>query len=146
MDTELKVEVFEPAADDEAVDQVAQNLREELLQLDVSSVSPAVAGPAPEGSKAVSLAAIGAIIVAVKGSAEAIDAVVSTVRAWLKRSPAPERTLRLTLNGQTLELTAATAEQQQALVDQFVRAATQGEAEDDTRAGSGTDPGAGAGG
>ncbi len=132
MDTEFKVEVFEPAADDEAVDQVAQNLRAELLQLDVSSVSPATAGPAPEGSKAVSLAAIGAIIVAVKGSAEAIDALVSTVRAWLKRSPVPERTLRLSLNGQTLELTAATAEQQQALVDQFVRAAAQADAESET--------------
>lgn len=127
MDNELRVEVFEPAVDDEGVDRVAQNLREELLQLDVSSVRAATAGPAPEGSKAVSLAAIGALIVVVKGSAEALDAVVSTVRAWLKRSPAPERTLRLTLNGQTLELTAATEEQQQALVDRFVQAAAQAE-------------------
>lgn len=123
MDAELKVEVFDPGADDELLDEVTQNLRRDLLELDVSSVSAAPVGEAPPGSKGLELAAVGALVVVLKGSVELAEQVVSTVRGWLHRSPSPERTLRLTLNGQTLELSAATEAQQQQLVDEFLRAA-----------------------
>ena len=50
-----------------------------------------------------------------------VTSVVSAVRAWLGRTSSSLRTLKITMEGKTLELSAATAEQQQQLVAEFVR-------------------------
>ena len=121
MATEMRIELFEPDADLEALDELTRSLREELLELDVDSVSPPTAGPAPAGSKGLELAAIGALLVQVKGSVQMVSAVVTAVRSWLQRGSSPNRTLKVTVDGRTLELSAATAEQQQRVVDEFVR-------------------------
>ena len=121
MATEMTIELFEPDADLEALDELTRNLREELLELDVDSVSPPTAGPAPAGSKGLELAAIGALLVQVKSSVQMVSAVVTAVRSWLQRGSSPNRTLKVTVDGRTLELSAATAEQQQQVVDEFVR-------------------------
>lgn len=118
---ELKIELFEPGADAEAVDQLTRDLRLEILELDVDSVSPMPGGPAPEGSKGLELAAIGALLVHVKDSLPLVNAVVSSVRTWLLRGKSSGRSLKVTIDGRTLELSAATAEQQQHIVDEFVR-------------------------
>ncbi len=121
MGRDLQVELFEPAADVEELDRLAADLRVELLELDVDSVSHVSAGPAPAGSKGLELAEAGALLVQVKDSLPLINAVVSTVRAWLLRSRSSGRSLKVTVDGRTLELSAATAEQQQRIVDEFVR-------------------------
>ncbi len=121
MGAELKIELYEPDADLDAIDELTRNLRMELLELDVDSVSAPTAGPPPPGSKGLELAAIGALLVQVKGSVQVVSAVVATLRSWLQRGASPNRTLKVTVDGRTLELSAATAEQQQRLVDEFVR-------------------------
>lgn len=121
MDKQLRIELFEPGADADDVDRLTRDLRAELLELDVDSVSPATAGPAPEGSKGLEIAAIGALLVQVRATLPLVNAVMSTVRAWLSRGTSPGRTLKVTVDGRTLELTAATAEQQQQIVEEFVR-------------------------
>ena len=124
MTEQLIVEVVDADADDERLDDLTQNLRGDLLELDVDSVSRLSEGEAPAGSRAIELAAIATLVVVLKGSAELAEQVVSTVRSWLRRTPEAERasrTLKLTLNGQTLELSAASEAQQQQLVDQFLR-------------------------
>ena len=121
MATELKIEIFEPDADRETVDELSRNLRNELLDLDVDSVTQPVAGAAPEGSKGLELVAIGALLVQVKNSLPVVTAVVSAVRSWLQRGSSPGRSLKVTVDGRTLELTAATVEQQQQIVEEFVR-------------------------
>ena len=121
MATEMRIELFEPDADLEALDELTRSLREELLELDVDSVSPPTAGPAPVGSKGLELAAIGALLVQVRSSVQMVSAVVTAVRSWLQRGSSPNRTLKVTVDGRTLELSAATAEQQQQVVDEFVR-------------------------
>lgn len=123
MTDELRLEIFEPDVDRVGMDEAARSLRSDLLQLDVPDVRSVSAGEAPPGAKGVELAAVGALVVVLQGSVGLVDQVVSTVRAWLRRSPSPERTLKLTLNGQTLELSAATEAQQQQLVEEFVKAA-----------------------
>jgi Effector Associated Constant Component 1 len=129
VDAELKVELVEPDADTEAVDELVRDLRVELLQLDVDSVSPVPAGPPPPGSKGVELAAAAALLVQVKGSVSVVTAVVSTIRSWLQRGKPPAgRTLKITLEGRTLELSAATAAQQDELVQEFLRAISTTEA------------------
>jgi hypothetical protein len=119
--TELKIEVFEPDADAEAVDVLAGDLRLELLDLDVDSVSAVTLGPAPEGSKGLELLAVGALLVRVKDSLPVVNAVLTGARAWLARAALSRRSLKITVDGRTLELSAATAEQQERLVEEFVR-------------------------
>ena len=68
MTTELRIEISDPDADDERLAMMTETLRQDLLALDVSSVRPLPAGTAPEGSKGVNAAAIGAMVVALKSS------------------------------------------------------------------------------
>ena len=124
MTEQLIVEVVDADADDERLEDLTQHLRGDLLELDVDSVSRLSKGEAPPGTRAVELAAVATLVVVLKGSAELAEQVVSAVRSWLRRTPEAERatrSLKLTLNGQTLELSAATDVQQQQLVDQFLR-------------------------
>lgn len=121
MDTELKIELFEPDADPETIDALTRHLRNELLDLDVDSITQPVVGPAPEGSKGLDLIAIGALLVQVKNSVPLVTSVVSAVRSWLQRGSSPGRSIKVTVEGRTLELTAATAEQQQQIVEEFIR-------------------------
>jgi hypothetical protein len=122
MTMELTIELVEPGADPAAVDELTGNLRLELLELDVDSVVPVAAGPAPPGSKGLELAAVGALLVQLKGSAALVGSVVTTIRSWLRRGPSStQRTLKITVDGRTLELGDATAEQQQQLVEQFLQ-------------------------
>ena len=122
MTTELKVELSEPDADPGRLDELTHHLRLELLELDVESVSPAVTGPAPAGSKGLELAAIGALLVHVAGSANAVTSVLQTVRSWLRRDSSSGRSIKVSIGGNTLELTSANEAQQQQLIEQFVRA------------------------
>lgn len=119
--TELRIELFEPDADPATVDELTRNLRNELLDLDVDSITQPVVGPAPEGSKGLELMAIGALLVQVKNSIPLVTSVVSAVRSWLQRGASPGRSLKVTVDGHSLELTAATDEQQQRIVEEFVR-------------------------
>ena len=123
MAEQLTVELVEPDADTEAVADLVHELRLELLQQDVDAVTPVVTGPAPPGSKGVELAAVAALLVHLQGSVGAVTAIVSAVRSWLQRGTPPAgRTVKITVEGQTLELSAATAEQQDEIVQQFLRA------------------------
>jgi hypothetical protein len=123
METALLVELFDADADPERLDQLTQALRRELLELDVDSVDQATAGPAPEGTRGLELAAIGALLVQAATTSEMLVKVVGVVRGWLRSGPPrSQRTLRLTISGQSIELTHATDAQQQQLVDQFIRA------------------------
>jgi hypothetical protein len=118
----LQVELTEPDADTEELADLAHQLRLELLQLDVDAVQPIPAGPAPPGSKGVELAAVAALLVQLQGSVAAVAAIVSTVRSWLQRGRTPPgRTVTITVEGHTLELSAATDAQQEELVQAFLR-------------------------
>jgi hypothetical protein len=119
---QLRVQLVEPETDVDDVDELTRDLRLELLELDVDSVTPVQAGSAPAGSKGPELAAVGALLVQAAGSASAIGGVITAVRAWLRRGAAPRRGVTITLDGHSLELTAATDDQQQRLIDEFVRA------------------------
>ena len=126
MSTELQIEIFDPEADDERLATMTETLRQDLLALDVDSVKAVSAGSAPEGSKGIDPAAVGAILVALKGSVELASQVVTAVKAWMHRgggSKNATQVLKLTMNGQSIELSAATVDQQQQLVDAFVAAA-----------------------
>ena len=121
MDAQVRLELVEPDGDVDALDELMQTLRLELLELDVDSVSPVPASPAPPGSKGVDMAAAAALLVQVKGSVTALSVVLSAVRGWLGRGKDPGLSVKVTIGERSIELSRASAEQQELLVQEFLR-------------------------
>jgi hypothetical protein len=107
-----------PDADAEEVADATLQLRRELLDLDVEAVELPAAGEPPPGTRAVELAALGALVVTVAQS-PLLGPVVAAVRSWL--AGAPQRSIKLELDGDTLELTGLSSKEQQRLVDEWLR-------------------------
>jgi hypothetical protein len=120
MDGELRLLLDEDGADAERVDVLTGHLRRELAQLDVERVSPLHAGEAPPGTRGLDVAAVGGLLVVLGQSATALTAVVAAIRGWLARSPGPARTVRVELGGDVLELSQASAAEQDRLIELFV--------------------------
>jgi hypothetical protein len=102
-----------PAADGDLEETVglARRLRAELLALDVDTVEPLTADAAPPGAKGLSSLA-GAL--AVRLGAAGLKAVLVKIRDWASRNG---RTVEITIDGDTLKLTGATAQQQEQLIN-----------------------------
>jgi hypothetical protein len=123
---ELQLVLSEDGADAERVDVLTAHLRRELDQLDVESVRQLREDEVPEGARAIDVAVVGALIVTLGKSAQSLGSVVATIRNWLSRTPGPVRTVRLELGGDVLELSQASAAEQQRLIDLFVTRHEQG--------------------
>jgi hypothetical protein len=114
--TEILLGVAEDDADDRDKEQLALQLRRELLELDVDSVEPA-ATAAPAGTRS-AVAAVAGTLVATLSSAP-ISAVVVAVLGWLRRSPA-ERSVRIEIDGDAIEVHNADLEDQEQLIRAFL--------------------------
>lgn len=106
-----------PDSDPEEIAELTQRLRGQLLDLDVEAVEVAPGGPAPEGAKG-SLSSVGALVVHSTMLASVLRSVVDTTVAWLGRQRA--RSVKLTLDGDTLEVTGLSTDAQSRLVEQWV--------------------------
>jgi hypothetical protein len=106
-----------PDLDAEELGQLADRLQSELLELDVDAVRPVEEGEAPEGSKGVGLLALGGLLVQFAGP-DVLQSVISGIRSWLGRQRA--RSVKLTLDGDSIELTAASSADQARLIDLWV--------------------------
>ncbi len=104
--------------DAEEVAEATLQLRRELLDLDVEAVEQPRAGQPPPGTRAVELAALGALAVTVTQSG-LLSPVVAAVRAWL--AGAPQRSIKLELDGDVLELTGLSSNEQRRLTDEWLR-------------------------
>ncbi|MDQ1647316.1 MAG: hypothetical protein QOJ50_3500 [Cryptosporangiaceae bacterium] len=89
-------------------------LRRDLLQLAVEHVTVPPGDPAPEGSRGADAAALGLLLVQLLPSLPAIREVVRVVRAWAAQSP--DRTAVLEIDGDRLEVTGISADEQASLV------------------------------
>ena len=127
MGSEVRLQLSEDGADAERLDTLTGFLRQELLQLDVEDVTALPAGTPPSGSRAFDVVAVGGLLVALGRSAEGLRAVVLAVRKWLSRGEGMRRTVRLEVGGDVLELSEATAADQQRLVDVFISRHTVGD-------------------
>lgn len=107
-----------PNQDAEEVFELTQGLRGELLELDVDTVELGTDGEAPEGSKGPELLAIGGLAIRFALQSSVLKSVVDTTVAWLGRQRA--RSVKLTLDGDTLELTGVSSDEQSRLVDQWI--------------------------
>jgi hypothetical protein len=120
MGEDVQVGVVEDGADDEQLEALALLLRQELLMLDVRAVEPYREGEAPDGSRGGLAAMAGVLSVSLAPGLQVLGSVVAVVRGWLRRSGSG-RTVKLAIDGDTIELTGASDEVQQQLVDAFVR-------------------------
>ena len=75
-------------------------------------------GGPPPGTKAVEVAALGALIVGVAKSQVLVN-VVAAVRSWLGGQQ--QRSVRLELDGDVLELTGVSSKEQRRLADEWLQ-------------------------
>lgn len=121
MVAEVDVSVVEVGADAEQLEELTRALRAEILTLDVESVVPRSGGEAPPGTRGVDAAAIGALVVSVAPALGALARLVTTVVDWLRRG-GTQRTVRLKIGDDELELSGASSEMQQQLAMDWIRA------------------------
>ena len=108
-----------PDVDDEELAELTRRLRNELLDLDVDDVVPeAAAGEGPAASKGVAIGAIGGLLVQFVLSPEGLRSVVSGVRSWLSRQDI--RSVKLSLDGDTCEVSGLDSDEQRRLVDLWI--------------------------
>jgi hypothetical protein len=109
---------LDPGSDDpEELERLARSLRAELLELDVETVEP-VSEAAPDGSRAVDALVVGALVVRLVRNAAALGAVVRTVRGWV--GPQGDRRVRLEIDGDVLELSGASDDERERLVNAWI--------------------------
>jgi hypothetical protein len=121
MDWELRVQLSGEGADAEQLDELTHSLRQELLQLDVKDVTAQRAGHPPPGARGeLGAAQAGGLLVALGSEARGLAAVIAAIRAWLARRRGALRSVRLEIAGDVLELSSATAADQDQLIRLFV--------------------------
>jgi hypothetical protein len=116
------VVAFEPCADadpDER-DRLARQLRAELRDLDVDGIAETGRGDAPSGAKGVELAEWGVWLVTLSASGGVLTSLIAVAKDWLDRRGAGNR-IKITVDGDTLELDGASSAQQTALLEAFVQ-------------------------
>ena len=113
-----------PGAARGELEELTGHLRQELLELDVDSVEPFQMRRAPAAAKGLGLAEAGGLVVKLGGSA--LRKVVEVVRTWLERDA--NRSAKLVIGGNSIELKGLSAAQQQLLVDAWIEQALHGAA------------------
>jgi hypothetical protein len=106
--------------DDEAGERLSRQLRRELAELAVDSVRAAPGEALPDGAKGADPVTVGAIILAMSASGGVFTAVIETLRDWLGRQSRRHR-ISMTIDGDTIELERATAEQQSELLAAYIQ-------------------------
>jgi hypothetical protein len=102
--------------DDHELDALRLELSEELSMLPVNAVDPARSGEAPPNTRGLDVIALGKLVV--EFGPDVINAVANTIRSWLQRSVA--RSVELTINGDSITLNKASAQDQERLLNLFI--------------------------
>jgi hypothetical protein len=114
----LEVRVDAVGGDAESIAELTAKLRRELLQLDVNAVDQAAAGEAPPGAKGLEILMLGTLLVKLARDVGTLASVVHTVQGWL--GSGPDRTVKLELDGDTIEISAASSSERQRLLDLWI--------------------------
>ena len=111
MENELQILLAEEEAEAERVAELTGYLREELLELDVDDVTTLPGEEAPPGARAVEVAQIGALLVTLGSSTNALNQVITVIRSWMGRHHHTHPSLRLQMGEDVLEIHKATDDQ-----------------------------------
>ncbi len=114
---ELRVEVgVEPDAEAAELEEATARLRGELLELDVIDVRRPPGAPAPPGARAAEVTLLGTLVVS--AAQDVLGAVVQAIAGWIGRGH--QRSVRLEIAGDSIELTNSTVEEQRRLLEVFL--------------------------
>ena len=138
MDSVLVVSVREVGASAEQLEVIGELLRDELLGLDVSSVQRLTDVEAPPGSHGLDIAALGGLLVSLPATPALLSALVDLVGGWLGRSRqlSGRRSVRIESDGDVLELSQVSSEDQSRLIDAWLQRRGQATVEANTGDGS----------
>jgi hypothetical protein len=108
----------DPETDDEELQQLTIQLRNEILDLDVEAVSLVEAEEAPAGTKAGAPVTWGTLLVTLAASGGVLTALVNLLKSWLVRNE--QRSITLEIEGDRLEVTGLSSEEQQHLINDWM--------------------------
>jgi hypothetical protein len=113
----LRVDIeLEPDADSAELDAATVELRRELLELDLDQVERPRGEPPPPGTRAGDATVLGTLVIT--AAPLAIGAVLRTLESWLVRRPS--RSVKLEVDGDSIEISDASSEDQRRLIDSFL--------------------------
>ena len=114
--------VLEPenGVEDDARERLARQLGAELRELDIDSLTAVERHPAPAGSKGVDVSMVGSWLVTLMASEDVFKTIVATLQDWLSRHRSGHAVNKIVMDGDTLELTAASTAEQAEIVRAFV--------------------------
>ncbi|MEV3991616.1 hypothetical protein AB0J57_22165 [Streptomyces sp. NPDC049837] len=121
MENQLQIHLFEEGTDPERIDRMTGHLRRELLELDVDNVETLPAEEIPPGARAFGPMEIGALLVTIGQSATAIRQVVGVLHGWWSRFQEARPSLRLTMDGDVLEVSEASPDQVADAFEAFIK-------------------------
>jgi hypothetical protein len=116
---DLSVLVFGDDLDGEQLDESTRRLRLELLDLDVERVTSGAGGCAPAGTRGLDVEAVGQLMVGVGAGLDALRRVLVTVRAWRAKQRCVR--IQLRIGDDQLELTDASPQSEEQVVEAFLR-------------------------
>jgi hypothetical protein len=109
----------DPGTDPEERERLGRQLRDELRDLDVDDVSTLDGNPPPEGAKSGGAAMLTEWLVTLSAGGGVFVTVLATIKDWLARR-ADAHTITVTIDGDTLELSSASADERAELIETFV--------------------------
>jgi hypothetical protein len=110
----------EPEVDPEEADRLVRQLRAELKDLDVESVTPVSSEEAPWGAKGADPLIVSALLVSLSATGGVFPVLIETARDWLARH-ATARRISVTIDDDTIVLEKASAQERRALIDAYMR-------------------------
>lgn len=119
----LRLEIaLEPDADAAELEYATTQLRHELLELDVDSVDLPAGAPPPADTRGLELAALGTLLVG--AGRAAVGPIMQAVQSWVARRSS--RSVKITIDGDSIELSNASQEEQRRLLESFLARHAQG--------------------
>jgi hypothetical protein len=121
---QLEVELLQAgSADARIVEQHTLDLAHELRGVRGVRIERTYAR-APADAKGLDVAAIGSLLVSLGGAVGAVTALVGVLRGWVTREEG--RKIRVRIDDRELELSGASRDEEQQLIDAFVRSVDRG--------------------
>lgn len=110
----------DPELDAEAGERLARQLRAELAELDLESIRNPAGQPAPDRTKSADPVTLSELILTMSAAGGVFPTALATLRDWLGRHSRSHH-IRVTVDGDTIELDGASVAERQQLIADFVQ-------------------------
>jgi hypothetical protein len=99
---DLLVELSLDGGDDAELDELTRQLRAEMEELNIDSISQVSSGMAPEGSKSVDMSAIGQLAVTLAPTV--VPPLFELLRSWVERKPSTPVKIKVRVGKSTAQV------------------------------------------